>query len=819
MLLINQYIMKKVLLIICAIGIIPITSFGQTNSDSCIDASNATPITAAGTFAIDAINGDAPTLICNDMVGTGSNGEWYRYAPTDNYFVTVTSDLPANNNMDTRVLIYTGSCGSLICLGGNDDVGGGNNKSTITFEVQTGQIYYIAWDNTWGATTFDFELSETIVPPLVSFTTATISAPGLDRGVVDMDGDFLDDIVSVSSATLTINYQQNNGLFTKVSYPITSAFCGSNYSASWSMAAGDYDRNGYNDLVYGNSSGTQVVKANNSGNGYSVAYRSDSVFTQRTNFVDLNNDGNLDVFICDDTAPNEYFINKGIEDYDVVIDCIPGESATGSVTLISGSSGDIDGITIDGEEIMNSAEAFDTNLDTTAQNVASNITAFDSSPNYTATALNNIITITAVNSGTSFNGLVVSTTSSSIGFSQENMSGGINESNDTEIQSTTVLELWEGDDSNAPITGGLGVYPSGGNYGSVWVDYDNDGDSDLFIAKCGGEENRRKNQLFRNNGNLSFTDVSVASNMDDALSTWSSAWGDYDSDGDMDCFVGSSLSGEPHKLMQNNNGIFADITASSGLDVFSDKGHENQPFDFNNDGYIDIFSNGNILVNDGDGTFTVYSSGIPQEGAVGDLNNDGFLDVFASQIYYNDGNSNNWLKVGLIGTNSNINAIGARVEVSSPSFNNSSSKKAQIRDVRSAQGFSYMSTLNTHFGLGTDSSVNTVTIYWPSGTIDIIVNPNINETLMVTEGETLSVESTITTDLILYPNPTKRMLNLKTTFSFENAVYSVFDMTGRRVLNDKFNSNDIDVSALSTGNYILRVIDNGVIKTQKFIKQ
>lgn len=361
---------------------------------------------------------------------------------------------------------------------------------------------------------------------------------------------------------------------------------------------------------------------------------------------------------------------------------------------------------------------------------------------------------------------MVSTTSSSIGFSQENMSGGINESNDTEIQSTTVLELWEGDDSNAPIAWGLGVYASGGNYGSVWVDYDNDGDSNLFIAKYGGEENRRKNQLFRNNGNLSFTDVSITSNMDDPVSTWSAAWGDYD-----------------------------------------------------NAGYIDIFSNGNILVNDGDGTFTIYSSGIPQERAVGDLNNDGFLDVFASQIYYNNGNSNNWLKVGLIGTNSNINGIGARVELSSPSFNNSSSKKAQIGDVRSAQGFSYMSTLNTHFGLGNDATINTVTIYCPSGTVDIITNPNINEILMVTEGETLSVESTITTDLILYPNPTKRMLNLNTTFSFENAVYSVFDMTRRRVLNDKFNSNAIDVSALSTGNYILRVIDNGVIKTQKFIKQ
>ena len=133
-----------------------------------------------------------------------------------------------------------------------------------------------------------------------------------------------------------------------------------------------------------------------------------------------------------------------------------------------------------------------------------------------------------------------------------------------------------------------------------------------------------------------------------------------------------------------------------------------------------------------------------------------FLDiVLFNNVYYNDGNSNNWLKVCLTGTASNINGIGARIEVSSPSFNNASSKKAQIRDVRSAQGFGFMSTLNTHFGLGSDTTIDTVTIYWPSGTIDVVVNPNVNETLIVTEGETLSLQTTIATDLILYPNPTK----------------------------------------------------------------
>jgi 3'-phosphoadenosine 5'-phosphosulfate sulfotransferase len=679
--------MKKILLILCVIGVIPIATSGQTSSDSCALADAATAITGAGTFTVSNINGDAPDPVCPDNQIIAPNGEWYKYTPSGDFYVTVSSDLVVNGGMDTRLHIYSGTCASLVCVVGNDDIEDGFT-SEASFQVQSGQSYYIAWDNYWTATTFDFELIETLVPPLISFTSTTISAPGSDRGAVDMNGDFLDDIVSVSTSLITINYQQPDGSFIKTSYPIAGT-----YSASWSMAAGDYDRNGYNDLVYGNSSGAHVVKADDTGTGYSIAASSNSVFTQRTNFVDFDNDGNLDVFVCDDTAPNEYFINDG-----------------------------------------------------------------------------------------------------------------------------STLTHWEGDDPSAPIPGGLGVYSSGGNYGSVWVDYDNDGDSDLFIAKCGGEEARRKNQLFRNNGNLSFTEVSIEANMNDALSTWSAAWGDYDSDGDMDCFIGSSVMAEPHKLMQNNSGVFSDNTTAAGLDVFTEFGHENQPFDFNNDGFIDIYSNGNILINNGDGTFTIYATGIPQEGSVGDLNNDGFLDVFNTYLYYNDGNDNNWLKVCLTGTTSNINGIGARVEVSSPSFNNSSANKAQIRDVRSAQGFTYMSTLNAHFGLGTDTAINSVTVYWPGGTVDIITNPSINETLRITEGETLSIESTETSDLILYPNPTEKFLNLNSSYGFNNAIYSVFDMAGKRVLNDRFNSNTIDVSELSTGNYILRILDNGIIKTQKFIK-
>ena len=677
--------MKRILPLILLTLTFTTFSFAQTSSDTCVDANSATAITGPGTFTVTVIDGaEIPDPICTNTGGGATNGEWYRYIPSDNYYVTVSTDLPQNAGRDTRVNIYTGTCGALTCVAGDDDAGAGY-LSVSSFNVVAGQTYYIAWDDKWEDDGFDFELTEstnTPPPPALSFTTVPISTLGSDRALVDMNGDFLDDVLAISTSNLHIQYQQNDGSFVTTNYPISAT-----YSASWSLAAGDYDANGFNDLVFGNSTGVNVVQANTDGTSYAVSASNNDVFTQRTNFVDINNDGDLDIFVCHDVEPNVYYINDG--------------------------------------------------------------------------------------------------------------SGG--------------LDFYQGANVNG-VPEGLGVFQSGGNYGSVWIDYDNDGDIDMFMAKCGGSDARRTNQLFRNNGSGSYTEVGVSAGLADIIQTWSSAWGDYDGDGDMDCWVGAS-SGS-HKMMQNNgDGTFTDITASTGLSTFTTTGIENAPYDFDNDGHIDILSNGNILFNNGDGTFTVNSSGMPPSGAVGDLNNDGFLDVFNGSLYYNDTNSNNWLKIVTIGTQSNINGIGARIEINSPTIG------TQIRDVRSAEGFRYMSSLNTHFGLGTDTSIVSVTVYWPSGVVDVIANPAINGTLTITEGETLSLQQSNVEDLILYPNPTKDLLNLNSTFGFENAIYSVFDINGRRVMNSRFNTNTIDVSRLSAGNYILRIMDKGVIKSQKFIKQ
>ncbi len=511
----------------------------------------------------------------------------------------------------------------------------------------------------------------------LNFTTQALATTGDARAVVDMDGDHLDDIVSVTQTNINIFFQQAGGGFDEVNITTTAA----DYSASWSLAAGDYDANGYTDLLYGGGSGVTFMRASNDGTAYTEISGPEYVFSQRSNFVDINNDGHLDAFVCHDVEPNVYYLNDG----------------SGNLTFVQG---------------------------------------------------------------------------------------------------------------------GLGDFATGGNYGSVWIDYDNDRDIDMFIAKCGGSVERRTNQLHRNNGDGTYTEVGLDAGLADPMQTWSSAWGDYDNDGDMDVFVGASTG--THKLMRNDgDGTFTDVTAASGVLNLPATGIENATHDFDNDGNLDIVSNGNILMGNGDLTFTtIYTNIIPSNnGSFGDLNGDGYVDVFSGgTIYSNTPGSNNWVTINTAGTDSNIDGIGARVEIVTPSG-------TQIRDVRSGEGFRYMSTMNTHFGIGTDTSIESVTIYWPSGVVDQLVAPNINEAHTIVEGTLLSLEDTLTNDLILFPNPTSETLNLSVTNGLEDAIYTVFDISGKRVMNARLEGNTIDVSSLQTGNYILRLLVEGTIKTQRFIKQ
>jgi uncharacterized repeat protein (TIGR03806 family) len=295
-----------------------------------------------------------------------------------------------------------------------------------------------------------------------------------------------------------------------------------------------------------------------------------------------------------------------------------------------------------------------------------------------------------------------------------------------------------------------------GNYASMWMDYDNDGDLDLYISKCRGGVNsssdpRRINMLWQNDGNNNYTEVAGQANLKIGDQTWLSDFGDIDNDGDLDAIVINHGTG-PNLMRNNGNGTFTEITSGSGLlptlrpeDFFGIQGFFK---DFNNDGFIDLMVSGDnhyIFYNNGDGTFknapNPFNSNQIQSFSVGDLNHDGFLDIYAGyanglnspsstkdRIWINQGNSNNFLNIQLKGTDSNINGIGARVEVYG-------AWGKQIRDVRSGEGYGLVNTYTQHFGLGLNTQVDKVIVRWPSGNVDEVLNPTANQFLVITENQ------------------------------------------------------------------------------------
>lgn len=669
--------MKRIIFLVLAL-------LGLGNLHAQTDCSHAIPVETTGVNnASFSTESTPPSLICTGGETSQTMGIWYTYSTSEVTYVTITTEINDYPIKDTRVHVYSGNCESYTCVAGDDDSGEGLS-STVSFLAQPDENYIIVFDNRWDSDDFVFEVMETTNIPLV-FTSDNVDITGgYIMCVADMNGDYLDDIVVPADGSIKILYQNTDGTFTET----TATADYTPYMPGWSLAAGDYDGNGYNDLLYGNGNGATLMIANDDGTAYSAMLSPESIFSQRTNFVDLDNDGNLDAFVCHDVAPNVYFQN-------------------------------------------------------------------------------------------------------------------------------------DGEGSFSYHQGGIGDHPNGGNYGSIWVDYDNDGDVDLFIAKCrGGGSSAGINELHRNDGDGVFTDVSEEANMNDIIQTWSTAMGDFDNDGDMDAFVGANSTSEgSHKLMANNNdGTFSDITASSGVSEFTELSREHVTHDFDNDGWLDVLGGGSyILFNNGDMTFTPTSVPNISSGPIGDLNNDGFLDVLnGGNIKINGGNDNNWIKIYLEGTESNRNGIGARVEL----YATGEGWTKQIRDVRSGDGFRFMSSLNTHFGLGQTEEIDQIVIKWPSGIIDVIENPNINEPLMVVEGETLSKTNFNNSTFIVYPNPVKNIIQFT---GKENTVITdafIYSISGKLVSSGKVSGTSVPVNNLANGTYILIVKDdNGKHYSTKFIKE
>ncbi len=199
--------------------------------------------------------------------------------------------------------------------------------------------------------------------------------------------------------------------------------------------------------------------------------------------------------------------------------------------------------------------------------------------------------------------------------------------------------------------------------GVSWVDYDDDGDVDLFVTNgydvSAEEPTPQKNKLYKNNGDGTFTSVTTGPLVTDDGFSSGSTWGDYDNDRDLDVFV-SNQRGQENFLYRNiGDGTFQRV---SGAPFGTDKGSSfaSSWVDVDNDGHLDLFvANGGLSAlesnflyrSNGDGTFTKITDGdivtaaTKTGGAVwGDYDNDGDADLFvpnnneADVLYRNDGN-------------------------------------------------------------------------------------------------------------------------------------------------------------------------------------
>ncbi len=322
-----------------------------------------------------------------------------------------------------------------------------------------------------------------------------------------------------------------------------------------------------------------------------------------------------------------------------------------------------------------------------------------------------------------------------------------------------------GDGTFTDVTKKAGITERWGKgLGVIWSDFDNDGDLDLYVAK-----DAVPHAMYRNNGNGTFTDVTLESGTgysedgrpESGMGTDS---GDYDGDGLFD-LISCHLSGEPNELYRNlGNMKFEVATFTSGFGEISIPfvGFGCQFLDFDNDGDLDIYvANGHIidnikLINDslswaqrpflfenqGNGKFlevardhgAVFSREFVGRGqASADIDGDGDLDIVqnnnnhAALLLRNDGgNSRHYLRLKLTGTRSNRDAIGARVTVTAGG-------RKQVREARSASSYCSQSEMVLHFGLGGSTKADKVEIRWPAGTVQVLTDVKADQVLAVKE--------------------------------------------------------------------------------------
>jgi hypothetical protein len=396
--------------------------------------------------------------------------------------------------------------------------------------------------------------------------------------------------------------------------------------------------------------------------------------------------------------------------------------------------------------------------------------------------------------------------------------------------------------------------------GCAFVDYDSDGDLDLFVSNYYQEPD----EIYENKGGLTFADVSGPKNIDKFnkdgkdYSNYGSGvdWYDFDNDGDMDLLLPQlahplnlAFGFQGTTIYRNNNGNFTntwdatEMKSKQGIEY--EEAHSGGAWgDIDNDGLVDLILTTyygcryiDLYKHNYDHTFTniTFDWGLNRivtgdDACWVDYDNDGRLDLAMSQdrkfkLFKNTNNfGRSWVEIDLTSEVGNFFAIGARVKVQA-------GDRIYMQEVTSGRGQNMQKPSRLHFGLGDATRIENVSVRWP-GTKEYIDYPNIkinqlnsifNKSVSVDELEPIAEVDYLK---IIGPSPAVSHLDAEFGIAKSNSTIqiSLFDLNGNLIeelVNDNYSAGayklGINTDKYPAGTYFLRLFNGSKSEIKSFV--
>jgi len=436
--------------------------------------------------------------------------------------------------------------------------------------------------------------------------------------------------------------------------------------------------------------------------------------------ADFNNDGLVDIYHANFQNPGRLYLNQGNDGF---IDVLPDIGIDEGTNMWGAAFGDYNQ---------------DGYLDIIFEDLSAQSKLYRNNRNFTFTEINDSANV------------LVNTLAQGAAWGDFNRDGNldlfiVNDHGPNQLFKNLNRETF------LDISISANVQTYGNSYGVSWGDINNDHYPDAYIATCHPSSPLRSiNHLLLNNRDETFTDIGQVAGVADSLAGWSVLMFDYDHDFDIDIFCTNSFH-DPRpgfNRLYRNEGDSTFINASFQAGVAGgilEDSFGAAEADFDNDGWTDIYiadlnHRDRLYHNNGDGTFidVALAAGIANNEhravAVADFNNDGWIDIFTAGqqhniLMYNNGGSNHWIRITLRGISDNYYGVDARVEIYTDTLK-------QLQEIRAGDSFCSQShNLTAHFGLGQNTSIDSIIVRWPGGTVDRIANiQQVDQQITIVEG-------------------------------------------------------------------------------------